>query len=146
MSLMRIALAAAFVLTAGLAPAVAADYPEQKVVYHNNGPADADYYRQILGNVRNHLDAVGDENIELLVIGNGDGLLMLQQASADPELAERIDVLRERGVRFLICANTLRSRQIALDDLHGVTDADVVQSGVAEIARLQQEGFVYLHP
>ena len=31
-------------------------------------------------------------------------------------------------------------------DLYGVKDADVVPSGVAELARLQGQGFVYIHP
>jgi hypothetical protein len=31
-------------------------------------------------------------------------------------------------------------------DLYGVADADIVPSGVAEIARLQGQGFVYIHP
>ncbi len=127
-------------------PAIAGDYAEQKVVYHNDGSTDPDYFKHLLGNIRNHLDAVGDDNIELVVVANGDGLELLQQATTDGDLAERIDALRGRGVRFLVCANTLRGRDIGVEDLHGVSQADVVPSGVAEIAKLEQQGFVYLHP
>ena len=49
-------------------------------------------------------------------------------------------------MRFLVCANTLHSRNISLGDLYDAEDADVVPSGVAEIAHLEQQGFVYLHP
>ncbi len=31
-------------------------------------------------------------------------------------------------------------------DLYGVKDEDIVPSGVAEIARLQGLGYVYIHP
>lgn len=142
--LKSIALAAAIAVTA--VPAIAQEMPPQKVVYHNNGSTDPDYYKHFLANVRNHITAVGRDNIELVVVGHGDGLQLLADAETDPELAAKIDALRADGVRFLICANTLRSRNITLDELYGATDEDVVPSGVAEIARLEQEGFAYLHP
>lgn len=137
-----------FLVAAGLmaAPVVAEDIPPQKVVYHNNGSSEPDYYKHFLANVRNHINAVGRDNIELVVVAHGDGLSMLSEAETDPDLAGKIDALKAEGVRFLICANTLRSRNITLDQLYEATDADVVPSGVAEIARLEQQGFVYLHP
>ena len=137
-----------FLVALGLtaAPIVAEDLPPQKVVYHNNGSSEPDYYKHFLANVRNHINAVGRDNIELVVVAHGDGLSMLSEAETDPDLAGKIDALKADGVRFLICANTLRSRNITLDQLYEATDADVVPSGVAEIARLEQQGFVYLHP
>jgi len=137
-----------FLVAVGLmaAPVVAEDIPPQKVVYHNNGSSEPDYYKHFLANVRNHINAVGRDNIELVVVAHGDGLSMLSEAETDPDLAGKIDALKAEGVRFLICANTLRSRNISLDELYEATDADVVPSGVAEIARLEQQGFVYLHP
>lgn len=137
-------LAAAVSLTA--VPVLAEDLPPQKVVYHNNGSSEPDYYKHFLANVRNHINAVGKDNLELVVVDHGDGLQLLTDAKTDPELAEKIDALRGDGVRFLICANTLQSRNLTLDQLYGATDEDVVPSGVAEIAHLEQEGFVYLHP
>lgn len=130
------------------APAVAGDYAAQKVVYHNSGTqADAGvYFRHFLGNVNNHINAVGEDNIEIVVVAHGDGLAMMQMAQDEPDLAKRIDALRERDVRFVICRNTLTSREIALDDLYAVGEDDVIPSGVAEIARLEQQGFVYIHP
>lgn len=139
-----LALAAAVALTA--VPAGAQDMPPQKVVYHNNGSTDPGYYKGFLANVRNHIAAVGRDNIELVVVDHGDGLSLLSEAEDNPALAEKIDALRADGVRFLICANTLKSRNISLDQLYGAKDEDVVPSGVAEIARLEQQGFVYLHP
>ncbi len=49
-------------------------------------------------------------------------------------------------MRFLICANTLKERQIDWHSLYGVTQNDIVPSGAAELARLQGMGFVYIHP
>lgn len=130
------------------APAGADEYPAQKVVYHNSGTqADAGiYFRHFLANVNNHINAVGEDHIEIVVVAHGDGLAMLQMAEDEPDLAKRIDALRDRDVRFVICRNTLTSREIALDDLYEVGEDDVIPSGVAEIARLEQQGFVYIHP
>jgi intracellular sulfur oxidation DsrE/DsrF family protein len=133
---------------AAATPAFAGPYPEQKVVYHNSGttPEDPGYFKRMLSNVRNHIAAVGEDNIEVVVVGHGGGVDLLEQANDDAELAGRIDALRAQGVRFLVCANTLNARHISASDLYGTQEADIVPSGVAEIAKLEQEGFVYLHP
>jgi len=67
-------------------------------------------------------------------------------AKTDSTLAANLDALRTKGVRFLICRNTLKGMGLRVEDLYGVTSADLVPSGVAEIARLQGLGYVYLHP
>lgn len=126
--------------------APAADYADQKVVYHNDGSTEPDYFRHLLGNIRNHITALGSEHVQIVVVDNGGGLDLLQQANDDAELSKRVDALRADGVRFLVCANTLKSRGLDIADLYGATEADVVPSGVAELARLQQQGFAYIHP
>ena len=55
------------------------------------------------------------------------------------------DAMKAMGVSFLICANTLRERKIDWHKLYGVKEEDIVPSGVAELARLQGMGFVYVH-
>jgi len=53
--------------------------------------------------------------------------------------------LKEKGVDFRVCQNTLKSRK--LDDSAVIVDATIVPSGVAEIGKLQaKEGYVYLKP
>jgi intracellular sulfur oxidation DsrE/DsrF family protein len=71
---------------------------------------------------------------------------VFQQAKTDPELAKAIDAVREKKVRLLLCRNTMRAMNLTVDDVYGVTEADIVPSGVAELARLQGMGFVYIHP
>ncbi|MBK3397717.1 MULTISPECIES: DsrE family protein [Methylobacterium] len=122
-------------------------YADQKVVYHNDGGLDgAAYFKRLLGNLRNHVEAVGKAHVEIRVVSHGDGVALFQSAVNDKEVAARIDALKGIGVRFLICANTLRERKIDRGTLYGVTEDDVVPSGVAELARLQGMGFAYIHP
>lgn len=122
-------------------------YTDQKVVYHNDGsgPDNAGYFRKMLNSIRNHVEAVGRDHVEIRVVDHGAGVDLLSSAVTDKELASRVDALRKDGVRFLVCANTLRERTIDWHTLYGVKEGDIVPSGVAELARLQGMGFAYIH-
>ncbi|MGX9980886.1 DsrE family protein [Methylobacterium fujisawaense] len=123
-------------------------YADQKVVYHNggSGPDGSVYFKRLLANLRNHVEAVGKAHVEIRVVSLGDGVGLFQSAANDKELAGRIDALKGMGVRFLVCANTLRERKIDRTTLYGVGEDELVPSGVAELARLQGMGFAYIHP
>ena len=122
-------------------------YVFQKVVYQNDSgwPEDRGYFERLLRNLAAHIAAT-DGKGEIRVVSFSAGVKLFQMAKTDPALAASLDSLRSKGVRFLICRNTLRGMNLRLEDLYGVQAADVVPSGVAEIARLQGLGFVYVHP
>lgn len=127
--------------------APAGSYADQRVVYHNGGGAEGTaYFKRLLGNLRNHVEAVGAAHVEIRVVSLGDGVALFQAAMEDNDLAGRIDALKAAGVRFLVCANTLRERKIDRGALYAVGADDVVPSGVAELARLQGMRFAYIHP
>ncbi|WP_026597985.1 MULTISPECIES: DsrE family protein [Methylocystaceae] len=139
------------VLAAGLGGRSMAEpadyYKDQKVVYHNDGggPDNVAYFKRMLNSIKNHIEAVGKDHVEIRVVDHASGVEMFQIARADKEIAARLDALKAQGVRFLVCANTLRERNIDPSTLYGVTERDIVPSGVAELARLQGMGFVYIH-
>lgn len=121
-------------------------YQDQKIVYHNDGGQDNTvYFKRMLNTIKNHIEAVGKEHVEIRVVDHGAGVELFQLANADKELASRLDALRDQGVHFLICANTLKERQIDWHTLHGAKETDIVPSGAAELARLEAMGFVYIH-
>ena len=133
-------------------------FGKQKVVYHIN----YDNPKQQAGalrNIQNHINAVGKENLEIRVVLHGNGLALLlepdslekltkfKHANADEKMTARIDGLKDQGVSFNVCANTVRGRKVDMQtDLYNVEQSDIVPSGVAEVAKLQQEGFVYIKP
>lgn len=126
--------------------AIASDYAKQKVAYHVNY-SDAKRAIGAMRNAQNHINALGEGNHEIRFVLHGNGIELLRTvANEHPDAASRIDALRGQGVRFSICNNTLVGRKIALDELYFAEAADVVPSGVAELGKLQQEGFVYLRP
>lgn len=130
---------------------------EQRVVYHNNGtsvqasPAETKaYITALLTSLTNHVNAIGAGSADepaftIHVVCHGAGLDLFAIVQADAVLKQRFDNLCEQGVRFLACANTLRGSNLKPADLYGVTDQDVVPSGVAELGYLQMQGFAYIH-
>lgn len=129
------------------APVPAGYYAFQKVVYQNDSgpPDDHAYFERLMRHLGAHLEATSGK-VEIRVVSFASGVKLFQMAKTDAGLAATLDKLRGKGVRFLVCRNTLKGMGLRPEDLYGVQGADVVPSGVAEIARLQGQGFVYLHP
>ena len=133
-------------------------YGKQKVVYHINYD-DPKQQASALGNIQNHINAVGAENLDLKVVLHGDGLALLlypdalarvpkfKHANADEKMTAKIAGLKQQGVVFDVCANTLKGRNVnAETDLYDVDPDDIVPSGVAELAYLQSLGYTYIKP
>ena len=151
-------MAAIALMLAFTAPAaIAGSYGKQKVVYHinyDNPKAQAGALR----NIQNHINAVGKENLDLKVVLHGKGVSLLLDpdsvkntklplGNATTSITARIDGLKEQNVSFHICANTLKGKKISYDnDLYDVSQGDIVPSGVAELAKLQAEGYTYIKP
>ena len=131
-------LAALLLATAPMAASAA----EEKVVYHVNDAANA---RVAMNNVNNHLNAA--PNAKIVVVTHGKGIdFLLNDAKDDKgEFAPVVAGLKDKGVDFRVCRNTLKARKLGDDAV--IMEAQVVPSGVAEIGKLQsQEGYVYLKP
>jgi intracellular sulfur oxidation DsrE/DsrF family protein len=114
-----------------------------RAVYHIN---EIDKARGLLANVRNHLR--DDPSTQVVVVANGGGIDFLLKDAVDKsgvEFAPALQDLQAKGVKFLVCRNTLTARQ--LTDANVVELAGVVQAAVGEIARLQaRQGYVYIKP
>ena len=89
--------------------------------------------------------------------GNGLSLLLdpdslaklpkFKKANADEKMIAKIDGLKNQGVNFSVCANTVKGRKVDMaNDLHDVTQKDIVPSGVAELSHLQHAGYTYIKP
>ncbi len=133
-------------------------YGKQKVVYHINYD-NPKKQTGALRNIQNHINAVGAKNLDLKVVLHGNGLALLLEpdslakltkfktANANETMAARIDDLKSQGITFNVCANTVRGRKVDVEsDLYNVDKSDIVPSGIAELARLQMFGYVYIKP
>ena len=141
-NILKTFLASAVVFAAGAAPARAED--QIKVVYH---VADGiDQASRALANVRNELRAAADTRIVVVALSDGINFLLKDAAEKNGKPFEpAVNALKEQGVEFRICMNSLAAHEIPLTRV--IAAARPVPSGVAEIVRLQaREGFVYLRP
>jgi len=133
-------------------------YGKQKVVYHINYD-NPKMQTGALRNIQNHINAVGADNLDLKVVLHGNGLALLlepdsleklkkfKHANADDTMTAKIDSLKNQGIEFNVCENTVKGRKVDVDtDLYNVEKKDIVPSGVAEVARLQQMGYSYVKP
>ncbi len=133
-------LAAAVIALAAL-PTAAAEPPG--VVYHVDS---RDRAVMALRNITNHRKVYPD--LPIVVVGLADGVRFLLDGTKDPRgnsYAAMVEPLAMDGVLFKACGNTLDANDLDADDLSfGV---QVVQSGVAEIGRLQlEQGYAYIKP
>jgi intracellular sulfur oxidation DsrE/DsrF family protein len=116
---------------------------QEKVVYHVN---DSDNATAALRNIKNHLNA--SPNAKIVVVTHSKGIDFLLSGAADKNgnpYEPTVQALKDRGVDFRVCNNTLKGRKI--DPSTVLPEATIVPSGVAEIGRLEaKEGYVYLKP
>ena len=131
---------------------------KQKVVYHVNGD-NPKQQTGALRNIQNHINAVGAENLDIRVVMHGNGVSMVllpealgkvkafKNANSTPQMQATVDGLKDQGVKFNVCANTLKGRGVSrTDQLYMVEEADIVPSGVAELGILQSQGYAYIKP
>ena len=124
-------------------------YDKQRVVYHVNNIHTA---TGALRNAKNHLNAVGDKNIEVIVVTHSSGAFALVDGSMGKKnkkgkvynFNDTIAGLANRGVKFQICANTIRGKKINKNKIN--ENAEIIPSGVAHVAHLQQKGYLYVKP
>lgn len=119
-------------------------YNKQKVVYHLN---NIDSAFGALRNAKNHLNALGDENIDLIVVTHSKGAFTLVDGAKDKKgrsMKDMVNKLANRGVKFQICANTIRGKKIDKNKIS--MHAEVIPSGVAQLSHLQQMGYTYVKP
>jgi intracellular sulfur oxidation DsrE/DsrF family protein len=112
----------------------------QHVVYHIDFLDNAPGTYAGLGNIQNHIDGVGKDKIDLIVVLNGQGVSLLRRAKTDAALAKRVDALKAQGVKFEICSNTI-AREDWTNTLYGVKESDLVAAGVGEVAWLESKGY-----
>ena len=124
-------------------------YDKQKVVYHVNNIHTA---TGALRNAKNHLNAVGDKNVEMIVVTHSSGAFALVEGSMGKKnkkgkvynFTDTVAGLANRGVKFQICANTIRGKKINKNKIN--ENAEIIPSGVAQVAHLQQRGYLYVKP
>lgn len=97
---------------------------------------------EVFNNLRNLLADLGEENVEVELLTNGKGVMAMRKNNESHGL--RIRHLAKQGVKFLVCANSLKHLGIPTDEL--APEAEIVPAGVSELVKKQIEGWAYIRP
>ena len=112
-----------------------------KAIFHLDEPSKgrAD---QVLMNINNLLNDLGDRNVEVELLANGGGVRALTKG---PEgQVDQMELLSKRGVRFVACQNSLEHLNLSREDLLNMVE--VVTAGISELVKKQVEGWAYIRP
>jgi len=96
-----------------------------------------------LGNIRNLLDQIPDEPSDVRMIVNHYAVNFFKKEDAG-KYADIIAGLAGKGVRFLICNNSIQ--RLGIDRTALLEPCEVVPAGIVELVRLQSQGFAYVKP
>ena len=98
-----------------------------------------------LRNIGNHLEV--NPRAKIIVVAHAQGVDYLVKGAKDRngnKFEDIVERLKMQGVRFDVCEITLRNRKLSKDQF--IPDATYVPSGVAEISKLQHQGYSYIKP
>ncbi len=112
-----------------------------RVIFHLDENSDQKV-NEVFNNIRNLIHDLGEENVEVELLANGSGVTVMRKDSDANDI--RIRNLSKQGVRFAVCANSLKHLNIPAADL--VSEAEVVPAGVSELVKKQTEGWAYIRP
>ena len=96
-----------------------------------------------LNNITNLLKQVPFEEASICLLANGTAVKLFQRDDALQYVSD-IHSLSQKGVRFLMCSNSLNNFGISRQTL--VEPCEVIDAGIIELIRLQADGYAYIKP
>jgi intracellular sulfur oxidation DsrE/DsrF family protein len=112
-----------------------------RVIFHIDEPSKG-RAEQVLMNITNLLDDLGEETVAVELLANGGGVRAMARETED--LPEQIEALTQRGVHFVACQHSLDHLNMQREDLLDLVD--IVPAGVSELVKKQAEGWAYIRP
>lgn len=100
--------------------------------------ADTNVHKAVVRQIGNILEAAPNSKVE--VVCHSAGISLLQ--TAQTKQAAKITELKNKGVDFRACQNTMRERKIKREEL--LPESGMVPSGVMEVVKKQEKGWAYL--
>jgi hypothetical protein len=102
---------------------------------------ESDRAKLTFGNMRNLLQDLGKDEVEVELLANSDGVkALLKTGPFEKVVAE----LKDQGVRFAVCSKSLQYMGLTEEDF--LEPVEVVSSGSGELVRRQAEDWAYIRP
>ncbi|WP_338875372.1 DsrE family protein [Spirosoma sp. SC4-14] len=109
-----------------------------RVVFQFVSP-DVASQKALISNLKNLLAAWPEVEIEVVVHGPGISLVTTQQTQHARQLQTFAD---SHHVRFVVCENSLRSKQLSLADM--LPFVETVPVAIVELILKQEQGWAYI--
>lgn len=113
-----------------------------KVIFHVDWEKE-ERLIMALNNLKNLLKVVPSEDMSACLLANGAAAKLFQRDRAF-QYAPDIQSLSRKGVRFLVCRNSLNNFGIPQEDL--VEPCETIEAGIVALIQLQAEGYAYIKP
>ena len=95
----------------------------------------------VLNNIRNLLEDLGEDHLELELVAYASGLKLFLKNSGYDKIMKN---LTNKGVIFAACSNTVNAMNLSPDKM--IDNVKIVSSGVGELVKKQAEGWIYIRP
>jgi intracellular sulfur oxidation DsrE/DsrF family protein len=109
-----------------------------KIVFQFTNANDTLQQKAIVNQLTNLTNHWPKAKYEVVIHSMGLPFVM----SSKSKQIQAIKALRAKGVRFLVCENTLKSQKVTKDQL--ITEVEYVPVGIAEIVEKQEQGWSYI--
>lgn len=113
------------------------DQETHKVVFQLTS-GDTLVHKALVKQIGHVLDAAPNSKIEVVCHSGGLPFLVAAQTKQSAKIKE----LKNRGVAFYACENSMRDRNVTRQDL--VEECGTVPSGIVEIIKKQEQGWAYI--
>ncbi len=113
------------------------DITMSTVFHYSSGEEEQGHAVANVANLLND-DSTNTETVALVANGNGVKLL-----TTDSTVADKVNSLVKKGVKFKACSNSMKKLDYAKKDL--LSGVEVVPAGVGELTKLQaKKGYAYI--
>lgn len=111
---------------------------KHKIVFHlaEDNPAK---WKGSMAAVRNVLNALGKDNVQIEIVAGGPGVHMMKQGS---EVTDPMLELGQQNVSFAVCRASMKANKMAEEEV--IPGVMTVPLGFVEIMQKQEAGWAYI--
>ena len=109
-----------------------------KIVFQFTNATDTLQQKAIVNQLKNMTTHWPNAKYEVVIHSMGLPFVMSEKSKQ----IGAIKALKAKGVRFLVCENTMKSQKVTKDQL--IPEVEYVPVGIAEIVEKQEQGWSYI--
>lgn len=118
--------------------AIIAQPNEHKIIFQFTNAVDTMQQKAFVNQLKNVTAYWPDAQIEVVVYNQGLELVMPSKSKH----IEAVKQLIEKGVRFVVCENTMKQRNIGKAEF--IPEVEYTPAGIVELVEQQERGWMYI--